>query len=166
MWWAKAAQRSRRLRFLAQRLGGRGQQGVDERAHCRFGQGAGELVDDLAVDHGLHSGNAAHAELRGERLVLVGIHLGQAEAALVLLGELLQDRAEAAAGPAPGRPEVREDGHAAGSLDDFLHEVGFGDVDGVGCHVTDRWPAAAGRRVRADLLRSNALFGGELSAPA
>ena len=87
-------------------------------------------------------------ELPGQRLILVGIHLGQAEAALVLGGKLLQDRAEAAAGPAPRCPEVDEDGEAVRCFDDFLQEVAFGDVDGVLCHIRALSPAVGWRRVR------------------
>jgi hypothetical protein len=61
-------------------------------------------------------------ELGGERLVLVGIHLGQAEAALYSSASFSGSARDCGRGPHQGAQSPR--GRApGGSLDDFLHEV-------------------------------------------
>ena len=84
---------------------------------------ADELVDDPAVLEGLDGRDALDAEARGELRVGVGVDLGQDDLALALGGRLLEQRRELAAGPAPLRPEVDDDGHALRPLEDLLLEV-------------------------------------------
>ena len=77
-----------------------------ELAQLALRQRAGETIDQLpALDQ--HDGrHRADLERGREFLLLVDIHLGQPEGAAVFAGQLLQDRAERLAGPAPGRPEI------------------------------------------------------------
>src|SRR5690606_7728109 len=75
-----------------------------------------------------HEGrDRADPEMTGERLLLVGVHLDEADV-LVLFGRLLEGRRERLAGTAPGRPEVDDDDVVAG---DGLVEA-FGDQLGNG----------------------------------
>src|SRR6185312_2583112 len=58
--------------------------------------------------------------------VLVHVHLEKPDALAVLLGEVVDDRADNAARPAPGRPKV--DHHGLLRIEDFGLKVGVGDV--------------------------------------
>ncbi len=105
---------------------------VDELADGVLGQGAGELVDDLAVAEQLAGGDAADAEPLGQRLLLLGVDLRHHQLAVVALGELDEDRREHPARAAPLCPEVHQHRPLAGAFDDDPLEVGGGDVDDVG----------------------------------
>ena len=67
---------------------------------------ASVLLGDLALFERDQSRNAANAEARRNRRLLVDIDLGEAGARFKLLRRLVQDRRHRAARPAPGRPEV------------------------------------------------------------
>src|SRR5690606_13759891 len=71
----------------------------------------------------------ADPEMAGERLLVVGVHLDEADVR-VFLGGLLEGRRERLAGAAPGRPEVDHDDVVAG---DGLVEL-LGDKVG-NCHA-------------------------------
>ncbi len=62
----------------------------------------------------------------------VGVDLGQHDLALALCGGLLEQRRQAAAGAAPGRPEVHDDRCLRRALDHLRFEVGLVDVEN--CH--------------------------------
>jgi hypothetical protein len=123
------------------RLGGFGAQRVDlghlladvlveEGAHLAFGQRAHELVHRPAADEQHHQRDAADLQRRRDLRRLVGVELGQHEAAAVLLRQLLQDRLQVAARAAPRRPAVQQHRHVERALEHGLAEVGFGDVEG------------------------------------
>ena len=86
------------------------------------------LVDDLAVAEGDDRGDAANAVFAGAAGRFVDVVLGDDGAAVEGLRGLFKARGEHAAGAAPGRPEVDEDGLAG--LNDFdLNMLGIGDLD-------------------------------------
>src|SRR5438067_1761284 len=70
----------------------------------------------------------ADAEAASGDRVRVHIELGDAHVVL-LRGDLLEDRSDHAARPAPGRPEVDQDGRAR--LEDLLLECAVGDDGGL-----------------------------------
>ena len=107
-------------------------QRVDEALHFVLGIGADEPVDDAAVLQCVHGGDRLCLECLRDARVLVDIDLGQHDLAIGGVDHLLDDRAERLAGAAPRRPEVDDDGHLLGLLDDLGLERGVGDVDG--CH--------------------------------
>ncbi len=82
---------------------------VDELADIALGQGAGELVDDLAVAEQLHRRDAADAELLGQLLLLLGVDLRDDELDRGTVGELASTGMSIATGAAPLGPEVDED---------------------------------------------------------
>src|SRR6056297_2134626 len=94
----------------------------------RLRRRSGLVRDDLAILEHEQRGNAADAELAGVHLVFVHIDLGDLDLARVLLGKLLERGADLLAGPAPGRPEIDNDGNV-GVLD-FCVERGVGNGDG------------------------------------
>ena len=59
----------------------------------------------------------------GEFLLLVGVDLGEPEAAAVFRGEPIEDRHQLFAGSAPGRPEIDQHGRVCRCLDDIRHET-------------------------------------------
>ena len=105
------------------------QQPVDEPLHLVLGVGADEAVDDLAVLQRVHGRDRLHLERLADRRVLVDVDLGQHDLAVGLVDDLLEDRAERPARPAPRRPQVDDDGHRLRPLDDLGLERGIGDID-------------------------------------
>ena len=93
-----------------------------------------------AVAHGGGNGSALLDEqYRGDAgdpkpcrqgALLVHVHLADENFALVFSGEFFNDGADAAAGAAPGSPEVHENGN--GRLDNDAFEIGIGNCDGHG----------------------------------
>ena len=63
--------------------------------------------------------------------ILVGIDLGEQEAAGVFLGEFFEQRLQDLAGFAPRRPEIDDDRHFLGRQQDLGFEFGEGDVKGI-----------------------------------
>ena len=63
--------------------------------------------------------------------VLVGIDLGEQEAAGIFLGELFEQRLQYLAGLAPRCPEIDDDRHFLGRQQDLGFEFGEGDVKGI-----------------------------------
>ena len=103
----------------------------------RLGQRADEAVDRLAALEQHAERDAAHAEhlrqLGGDLGLLVGVELGQLEAAGVGGLELLEHRAERLARAAPRRPDVEQHRLLHRGVDQLGFEVLEGDVDhGVG----------------------------------
>src|SRR5262249_10315875 len=85
-----------------------------------FGLRTDELLLDLsAVDHE-QRGDAADAILRRCLRVVVDVHLDDLELAVVLAGQLLDDRGDGATRGAPGCPEVDQDRSAG--LEDLALE--------------------------------------------
>jgi hypothetical protein len=101
---------------------------LEKRAQLPLGQHAEELVDRLAIHEGHHVGDAAHVEVRRQLRVLVRIDLGELPLAGVLGFELLQHRAQGAAGPAPRRPEIDQYRDLTRCFDHFVREVLRRDV--------------------------------------
>src|SRR5579863_9672752 len=71
------------------------------------------ISDDLflhfsTLEH-QQGGDAAHAITHGRSAVVVNIHFADLEFALVVLGQLLNDRSDCLARPAPNSPEVDQD---------------------------------------------------------
>ena len=89
-------------------LSGRNVEALEKLAHLGFGQRARELINQFAVHESLDVGNATNAELLCQRLVFVGVDLGELELATVLCGELFQYRLQCAAWPAPFSPEIHQ----------------------------------------------------------
>ena len=90
-------------------------------------------------------------ELAGHVGIAVDIDLGQHELAAILMGQLLEDRAEHPAGAAPWRPEIDDNGDGRGSLEDLSNK-------GLRSHVDDmrlglgRWRSLAHGRWFPDEL--------------
>ena len=103
---------------------------VEEGAHLAFGQRAHELVHRPAADEQHHQRNAADLQRGRDLRRLVGVELGQHEAAAVVARQLLQDRLQVAAGAAPRRPAVQQHRHVERALEHGLAEIGLGDVEG------------------------------------
>jgi len=93
---------------------------------------ADHLFDHLTALEQKQRRNAPDAELEGRVRILVDVQLADDELAIVVPRELLDGGRQPAAGPAPFRPEINEDGLAAG---DRLVEVAVGErLNLVGCH--------------------------------
>jgi hypothetical protein len=131
-----------------------------EFAQLAFGQRAGKPVHQLPVLHQDHGGHRADLERARELLLLVHVHLGQFEGAVVLGRELLEDRAQRLARAAPGRPEVDQHRHLQRALDDLSLEAVRGGVEdvrpgGVGGHggirvrVPGKWRRGRGNATSA-----------------
>ena len=65
------------------------------------------LINDLSVLHDHQSGNAEDLELVGKIRLLVNIYLADLHIGAVL-GNVVQNRCQHPAGPAPGSPEVQK----------------------------------------------------------
>src|SRR5690606_8734636 len=94
----------------------------------RLRLGADHDLDGLRVLEQDHRRDAHHTELLVDGHVVVDVELADLDLALVLLGQLLDDGADHAARPAPGRPEVDEHETRLG----LLREVVVGELDEVG----------------------------------
>jgi len=84
-----------------------------------------DLVRRLAALEEDHRRDREHAVLRGGLLVLVDVELDDLQGAVALVGDLLEDRSDDAAGAAPGCPEVDQDRRLG--LEDLSLEVVVGD---------------------------------------
>jgi hypothetical protein len=116
------------LRARKRELGLGGQELVEERPHLALGDRAHELRHRLAVLEGDDVGDRTDAEGLRELLVVVGVDLHELHAPRVVLGHLLEDRRERAAGPAPGRPEVGDDGSGLRGFEHLALKRGGRDV--------------------------------------
>ena len=86
-----------------------------------------DLARDFATLEDEQRGDRADAVLAGDARVLVRVQLYELHTAVVLAGQLLHDRSDHAAGAAPRRPEVDQDGRVV------VDDVGLkGRVGGVG----------------------------------
>src|SRR5271156_1710090 len=65
--------------------------------------------------------DAAHAITHGRSAVVVDVHLADFHSALIVLGQLFNDRSDRAARTAPTRPEVYQDGSLG--LENILIEI-------------------------------------------
>ncbi len=106
---------------------------VEELADLRFGHSADEAIDRLPAREQHAERDAAHAEhlaqLLGDLRHLVGVQLGQQEAAVVVALQLFQHRAELLAGPAPLGPDVQQHGLAGRCIDEVGLEIVESDVN-------------------------------------
>src|SRR5439155_19324455 len=84
--------------------------------------------DAGAIAEGLHRRDALDAERLRDCRCFVHVQLGEDERAVVLGRQTLQDRPDDAAGPAPGSPEVDDDGDLLRALEDLALEVTFGHL--------------------------------------
>ena len=108
---------------VVQRRAAAAGQFLDELAELALGQRAGEGVHRLAVAEGVDHGDRLDAELGRQFLVLVHVDLDQPDRAAVLGDQLFQEGAELLAGAAPRRPEIDDDRHLPGGLDDIGAET-------------------------------------------
>ena len=90
---------------------------LDETAQLGLGDRPGEAGDELALPDHEDDGDRLHLERLGEARVGVDVDLDEEPRARVLDGELLQERRELLARPAPLGPEVDDDGDLHGALD-------------------------------------------------
>src|SRR5690606_6825285 len=88
---------------------------------------ADHLVHGAAVLEEDERRDRADPVLHGHLGVVVHVELADPGLPVVLAGDLLDGRRDDAAGPAPGGPEVHEDGLVA--LEHFLLKVGVGEDD-------------------------------------
>ena len=107
----------------------RGTIGLEKPPDLGFRDGARELVDRLPLLEKNDLRNAADLEGQGQVLIFVGVDLGQQEGSGVFFGQLFQDGTQAAAGTAPGSPEVHQHRGGAGPLNDFRFKLLLGEVD-------------------------------------
>src|SRR5690606_13376282 len=82
---------------------------VDPRLQARLRRSTCAVGDQLAALEHHQRRDSAHAELGRQARVLVDVHLGDLQLALVLGRELLERRADLTAGAAPLRPEIHQD---------------------------------------------------------
>lgn len=87
----------------------RGEVGLEGRLGLRTDDG----LDDLTVLEHLHRGDGGDLVGRSRLGVLVNVQLDDLDLVAVLFGDLVEDRADSAAGTTPLCPEVNEDGFAA-----------------------------------------------------
>src|SRR5215204_6425166 len=73
---------------------------------------ADDLLHQLSALEQKKRRNPADAEAHRRRRVLVDVHLGDHHLAVVIVGQLVYGRREAAAGTTPFRPEINQDGLA------------------------------------------------------
>ncbi|MNN10385.1 hypothetical protein D3C81_1233070 [compost metagenome] len=125
-------------------------QAVQEFTQARLRQYADELVHGLPIGNRHHMGNAAHAEMRGQLLVLVHIDLGELPLAAGFGFELFQHRSQRAAWATPGRPEIDQHGHLPRHLDHVGFEILQGDV----AHVLPFGMMGAGMRPDLPIVRA------------
>ena len=101
------------------------EEAVDRRAWLR----AHELVDEAPVAERLDGGDALDAEGLRDPRVLVRVDLDELDGAVARLDRRLERGGELPARAAPRRPEVHDDGHVVGCVDDLALEVGLVHVD-------------------------------------
>lgn len=106
----------------------RRQDGLEEGGDLGLREGAHEPVDLLAVPDRDDRGDRLHAELGGELLVGVDVHLCELECSTGFVRHALEEGGERLARSAPRRPEVDENGDFPGSKQDLMLEVSEGDV--------------------------------------
>jgi hypothetical protein len=103
--------------FLDERFGlaraRRSGKALDERLDLALRYGADETVHRLAVLEGDHRGDRLDAELAGDGGMVVDVHLDQPHGTLGIGHRLLDDRRQGLARPAPGGPEIDQNGLAA-----------------------------------------------------
>jgi hypothetical protein len=85
---------------------------------------ADNLIGNLALMKEEQGRDGADAILGCQGLLLVNVHFANSDAAIVLLGQLIQNRYQSAARAAPFSPEINEDGCAG--FKDFFGEVLLG----------------------------------------
>ena len=93
---------------------------------------ADDLFDHLAALEEQQGGNPTDVELEGGVRVLVDVQLADQDLAVVVAGQFVDRRRQPAAGAAPFRPEINENGFAPA---DCLIEVPVRErLYLVGCH--------------------------------
>ena len=103
------------------------QQLGEDLAHLLLGHRAGEQRHGLAADEGDDHRDRLGAESLRELRVGIDIHLGEHQAAAEFEDDLLEDRAELLARPAPFGPQVDDDRNGARKLE-HLTERGVRDI--------------------------------------
>src|SRR6266566_385810 len=84
-----------------------------------------QAVNGLAIGEEDQGGHALDAHLHGRLQVLVGIHAGETQQALVGLTQFLEDGGQHAAGRTPGGREI--DDHRQRRMPDLLGKILVGD---------------------------------------
>src|SRR5437879_2917934 len=98
-----------------------------------FGTVAYELLDHLASLEHKQRGDAGDFVAHGSGAVGVDVHFADGDFALIVLGELLDDGSDGAAGAAPGCPEVYQ--YGLFRFQNIRVEVCVGHFDdSVACH--------------------------------
>ena len=71
-----------------------------------LGGSADKLVNELPALEEQHRGDAAHAKLHGDIIVVLDVALAHHQFAVVLIGQLRDDGSYLAAGATPGCPQI------------------------------------------------------------
>src|SRR6266404_461412 len=95
-----------------------------------FATQADNLVGDLALAKQEQSGNGPNAIFGGESLFVVNIDFYDLDAALVFLGQLVEDRANHLTRTAPFGPEINENRRRG--LKHFCRKIFFGGSNNIG----------------------------------
>jgi hypothetical protein len=93
--------------------------GIEQGAQRRFGLGAHNFLDHLAVPVEAHGGQAADVVLLRQLAFRFGVHLGKQEFPGVFIDEFDQHRHLHVAGSAPVGPEIDQYRHGVRRLDDL-----------------------------------------------
>src|ERR1700722_16983651 len=100
-----------------------------------LGDETDDLLGDLAALEDQEGGDTADAVAHGRGSVAVNVHFHDFEFAVILVGNLVNDRGESATGTAPGSPKIYQ--YGLGRLENIFFKVGivyFGYV--LTCHLT------------------------------
>ena len=123
---------------------------VEHALQLRLGAICGEVGDGLALEESVDRRDRLDLELRGEELVGLDVDLGEDHALVGIIGgELVEDRAQLLARPAPFGPEIED------------HEAGHRRLDDVALEALDRLPfvLAHPESRHACLLRCGPAYG-------
>ena len=97
---------------------------VEHRRQLPLGPSLAQVGDGLALEHGINGRDRLDPELGSDELVLVDVDLHQPDAAIGISGgDLLEDRRQLLARPAPFRPEIDDDELSHAWFDDVAPEL-------------------------------------------
>ena len=120
--------------------------GANKAADDWFRLRADELIDDPAVPKSFDGGDAAHVVAAGQRLILIGVDLGQQESGVGLGRQPLQQRPQHATGAAPRCPKIDNDQLMGRALEHLLIECRLIHFDYLfASHPYDPFRALPGR---------------------
>jgi hypothetical protein len=159
----EGAGRLERMSAFERAVGQLGQMPVQHPADLRFGRQADEMVDGRAILEEHDGGETAYADLLRQLRLLIRVHLGEAEAAAVLLDQVVENGLELAARPAPRRPEIHQHGCGGRRLEDIGHEAAGGHGQGMRI-VRHRICLAATRCVMGNAAADHGVAGEEIQA--